>query len=324
MKPGISHALPVVKKHLQRIRPNRWFAKVKDPRATTNRRWELGYLLEVITAGMLSGCKTLREVETFSEVYDSRVSDTTLHDVLISLDGDPLQEALERDVKMALRNHELPKESFPVRITAIDGKSIAVSNQNFGQNSDPITGGGDGQFRHMALRALHVSNETKLFLGQRQLPSKGAETTELRPFIETLLAAYGNTGLLEVISVDAGMVSKENAAFLTSKGLLYIMALKGSQPKLFANANEIFASMTVAVKTTVESLNGKQIARELYRTVNHNLNNWENVREAWMIKQTVTCNKTKKQTIEHRFFLTSISPGMLTDSQVMQAIRMHW
>jgi len=80
MKPGISHALPVVKKHLQRIRPNRWFAKVKDPRATTNRRWELGYLLEVITAGMLSGCKTLREVETFSEVYDSRVSDTTLHD----------------------------------------------------------------------------------------------------------------------------------------------------------------------------------------------------------------------------------------------------
>jgi hypothetical protein len=134
----------VVKKHLQRIRPSRWFAKVKDPRASINQRWELPYLLEVLTAGMLSGCKTLREVETFSEVYDSRVSDTTLHDILVALDAKPLQEALERDVKVALRNHELPKDEFPVRITAIDGKSIAISNQSFGSNSDPVAGGGAG------------------------------------------------------------------------------------------------------------------------------------------------------------------------------------
>lgn len=324
MNSGISHVLPVVKKHLQRIRPSRWFAKVKDPRASTNQRWELSYLLEVLTAGMLSGCKTLREVETFSEVYDCRVSDTTLHDILVALDGKPLQEALERDVKMALRNHELPKDVFPVRITAIDGKSIAISNQNFGSNSDPITGGGDGQFRHMALRALHVSNETKLFLGQRELPSKGSETTELRPFIETLIAAYGKTGLLEVISVDAGMVSKANADFLTDKGLRYIMALKGSQSNLFAMANEMFANISAPLKMTVDSLNGKKVVRELYRTVSNHLNRWGSVRETWMIRQTVTCQKMKKQTVEQRFFLTSIAPETLSDTQVMQAIRMHW
>lgn len=323
MKWKLPNALPVVKKHLQRIRPSRWYAKIKDPRAETNRYWRFDYLLEVLCAGMLSGCKTLREVETLSEIYDERVSDTTLHDVLEKLDPQPLHEALVRDVKIALRSHELPRNKFPVRITAIDGKSIAVSKQSFGPNSDPVTGGGEGQFRHMALRAMHVSNEMILFLGQREIPCKGAETTELRPFVETLLANYGRTDLLEVISVDAGMVSKENADFLVRKKLHYIMALKGPQQKLFAELNSIFATMA-PLKTTLERQNGKEIIRELCRFATPGLLNWQHVREAWFIKQTVTCHKTKKQTTEVRFFLSSLAPDKLSDVQVMQAIRMHW
>jgi hypothetical protein len=41
-------------------------------------------------------------------------------------------------------------------------------------------------------------------------------------------------------------------------------------------------------------------------------------------QQTVTCHKTKKQTTEVRFFLSSLAPDKLSDVQVMQAIRMHW
>ncbi|MGH6635969.1 MAG: hypothetical protein ACRED0_07485 [Gammaproteobacteria bacterium] len=52
----------------------------------------------------------------------------------------------------------------------------------------------------MVLRALHGSNDTRLFVGQREIPTKRAETTEFRPFLEQLLADYGKTRLLEVKS----------------------------------------------------------------------------------------------------------------------------
>ena len=34
----------------------------------------------------LTGCKTLRDIETLSEVYAERIPDTTLHDIMVQLD----------------------------------------------------------------------------------------------------------------------------------------------------------------------------------------------------------------------------------------------
>jgi len=58
----------VVKKHLERLDPSTWFKHVRDPRKPTNRYWNFGYLMEVLFTGMLSGCPTLRAVETLSEI----------------------------------------------------------------------------------------------------------------------------------------------------------------------------------------------------------------------------------------------------------------
>jgi hypothetical protein len=55
--------------------------------------------------------------------------DRTLHDLAVGLDGEPLRAVLVEEVKGALRAHELPKSAFPVRITAIDGKSVSVSGR---------------------------------------------------------------------------------------------------------------------------------------------------------------------------------------------------
>lgn len=325
MDSKLPNVLSTVKNHLERIKPHRWTANIKDPRAKINRKWNLSYVLEVITAGMLSGTKTLRSLETLSELLGNRISDTTLHGILVKLASEPLHKALEEDVKCALRSHELAKDDFPVRITAIDGKSISMTERKVNDYSDPVSGSGAGQFRHMVLRALHVSSETKLFLGQRAIPSKGAETKELRPFIETLLSAYGKTELLEVLSVDAGMVSKENSDFIREKGLHYIMALKGCQATLFAYANDVLSDSSEPVLKTTEIVNGKSVLRELRRySIVGSLHNWEHIKEIWRIQQTVTDKKTKKETLENRFFLTSLPPEMLSDTHVLQAIRMHW
>lgn len=320
----LPNTLGVVKKHLERLDPSTWFKHVRDPRKPTNRYWNFGYLMEVLFTGMLSGCPTLRAVETLSEVYEARVPDTSLHDVLVELDGKPLREVLVGEVKQALRAHELPKEAFPVRITAIDGKSVSVSQHKVGDWSDPIGGGGEGSYRHMALRALHVSNDTKLFLGQREIPPKRAETTEFRPFLEQLLADYGKTGLLEVISIDAGMVSRENADYVVDRGLDYIMALKGPQQVLFEEAQRWAQRESLPDKVTSESHSGKRVIRELYRLPVEGLYTWGHLREIWHVKQTTIDRKTAEETLEERFFLTSLAPQSLSDAEVLQAVRMHW
>lgn len=325
-----NHRLPsafkVVKQHLKRLGSwQPWCKQLDDPRSLVNRVWSFDYLLEVLYGGMLSGCKTLREVETFSDIYDERIPDTTLHDVLVALDGrDVLRDAMVQDVKTALRSHELPKAAFPVRITAIDGKSISVSQQAVNEYSDPIGGSGEGQYRHMALRALHITNDTPLFLGQYELLNKSGEATAFIPFVEQLHEDYGQTSLLEVFSVDAGMTSIANADYLIGQDYHYIMALKGPQQSLFAQAQTLASDTGEADKVTVEHVNGKQVTRELWRfpiTAHHT---WTHVKEIWRINQTVVHQASGEIEIEERFFLSSLLPETLTQAQVLKAIRSHW
>jgi len=99
-------------------------------------------------------------------------------------------------VKAALRAHELPKETFPIRITAIEGKSTSVSCQEGDKYSDPIGGSGEGLYRHRALRALPISNDTPLFLDHYERLNKSGEAPAFIPFVEQLHEDQGQTSLL--------------------------------------------------------------------------------------------------------------------------------
>ena len=325
MNNRLPSSFKVVKQHLKRLVSQAWFKQIDDPRSSVNRVWRFEYILEVLFGAMLSGCKTLREVETFSDIYDERIPDTTLHDVLVALDGEAaLHEAMVQDIKTALRSHELPKDAFPVRITAIDGKSISVSHQAINEFSDPVGGDGEGQYRHMALRALHVSNDTPLFLGQRELLNKSGEAPAFIPFVEQLVQDYGKTSLLEVFSVDAGMTSIANANYLIGNDYHYIMALKGPQQALFAKAKTLAANSGDAAKVTVEHVNGNRVTRELWRFPVTGCETWTHLKEIWRIKQTLLHKASGEVQIEERFFLTSLAPKTLSNAQVLKAIRNHW
>ena len=320
-----NNILKVIHKHVERVLPAKWWKCLKDFRFSANQQWTLGYVMEVLLAGALSGCKTLRDVETLSELYAERVPDTTLHDIMVGLDPTALQKELAQGVKQALREHELPKEEFPVRITAIDGKGLFSTDRPVNDNSEPIGGGGNGElYRHMVLRAVYVSSETKLYLGQHEIKSKGAETTEFIPFIDELISLYGRTGLLEVISIDAGMVSKANAGKLVNRDLSYIMALKGSQQMLSALALELFAKSSTPALVEQESYNGKDVSRTLYRAAVPKIADWEHVQEFWKVLTVITDLQTRKTTEDTRYFMTNLMPAILSHSQVLAAVRMHW
>lgn len=319
---SIPNTKPVVKKHLERTVKIEWSKVLKDPRSLTNMKWRFDYLMNMTFYGMLTGQKTLRHVEDFSENYHERISDTTLYLLLSKVDPEPLRELISKEVKRALRDHELPKDYFPVRITAIDGKCASVSKQSVGTFSQESACNDTVQYVNRVLRAAHVSNETKLILGQREIHGKTNEMSEFIPFVESLLNLYGKTDLLEVISVDAGMISRDNADFLNKNGLKYIMALKNPQKKLVEVGRELLGNRKNYDEMTSEYANGKTVTRQLYRCDAPIYPEWPHLKQFWRIVQET--NNKGKITIEERYFVTSLEYSKLNHKQVLQAIRMHW
>ena len=319
----IANAKPVVKKHLARAAKFVWSNILDDPRAQVNRVWDFDYLMNTIWYGMLTTCLHLRAVEDFSESYDERIPDTTLHDLIVKLSPTPLKKLLAKEVKKALRAHELPKADFPVRITAIDGKCVSVSRDWIGEFSQLSDCNGAPQYLNRVLRAVTVSNELKLTIGQREIHASTNEMGEFKNFLGELIDDYGKTGLLEVISVDAGMNSLENANFIIENKLDYIMGLKNPQKNLVQYAKETVGERTDPDKITDEKTNGKRIKRKLYREDVTEYPGWAHLKEIWRIRQE-TIESDGKQIVEERYFITSLSPEKLSNEHVLKAIRMHW
>lgn len=322
MKKKIRNAKPVVKNHLKRTANIDWDKELTDPRSTINMEWNFNYLMNIIFYGMLTGRRNLREVEDFSENYHERVPDTTLSFLLTKMNSEPLRKLIAREVKKASRDNELPKNSFPVRITAIDGKCGSISRIPVGDFSQKSECNNTVMYVNRVLRAAHVSNDTKLLLGQREIHGKTNEMGEFIPFMKDMLSLYGKTDLLEVVSIDAGMISIDNADFLIENDLDYIMALKHPQKKLVDLAHELLGNQEKFDKETVEHMNGKQVTRQLFRCEAPKYPGWSHLRQFWRIRQEV--NDKGKISIEERYFITSLTFEKLSDLEVLKAIRMHW
>jgi len=319
--------LPIIKNHLERVIKIKWDKILKNPaKKEKSCTWNFGYVMQMLFYGLLTGCRNLRELETFTESYGERIPDTTLHDIIIKVDPENLLDFIARDVKDAKHNHELDKKEFPMNVAAIDGKKLSDSKSNVGDFSQKIEQNGKIYYNNRVLRALHVSNSTKLFLGQREILGKSSETSEFIPFLKSLNEQYKNTNLIEVISVDAGMTSQENANFVHSLGLHYVMALKGPQQTLLSNAEYLFKVIPEPIRTEEETQNGKKTMRKLSRSVvlTQYKHGWDHLQEFWKIEQITIELKSGKEEHETRYFLSSIPYSKLNDKQVMQLIRMHW
>ena len=111
-------------RHLQRTLPIRWEQVLEDPRRY-ERKWDFGTIISTLVNALASGCTRLREIETLTETSGVRLPDTTLHDLLVQIDPEPLNAQLAKGVKQVSRNHELDTKELPFRLTVIDGKNLS-------------------------------------------------------------------------------------------------------------------------------------------------------------------------------------------------------
>ncbi|MEK7994090.1 MAG: ISAs1 family transposase [Planctomycetota bacterium] len=317
----------VVKGHLLRTAQQQWSKLLKDPRHRRGRRWKLSTLLNALWAGVLTAQLNLRQVEALCERLGKRVPDTTLHDLLNRLSAAPLQRQLVRQVREAWRAKELVSD-LPFSLVAVDGKCLWSGNWKANkhcQKQHDDDGDGKGErYVFRALRAVAVGRGCALTIGQMPVRSKKAEMSTLVRFVDRLRADYGRSGLLEVISVDAGMTSKANAADLDQRGLGYIMALKGTQPELLAEAQRLLdCGEAPAVTGDWERYRGKRIRRLLYRSSEiAGYHGWKHLREVWRVRQETERNGVIE--VEERYFLTNLVPGLTKGDVPLRAVRAHW
>jgi predicted transposase YbfD/YdcC len=320
--------LPSIKKHVVRVFKSEWFSQVTDGRHKRNRIWNFDYALEVLLVGLLGGAKTLREVETESMLYDERLPDTTLENLMAKADASGLAKALAEQVKQAARDHELDKAGLPFHLIAIDGKANYSTDKEVSEQSKEINHYGKyKKCQHMNLRAMIVSSKVKLHLGQREIASKKAETSEFIPFVDELMELYGKTDLLNVVSVDAGMAHRKNAKALRERGIHFIMGLKENQKTIYRKSQELLGGLSQEQADTCceESYNGKKIAYRLYRTtVTGNFASMPEISQVWRIEKEIVSKTSGERIVENRYYISSIPFSDIRSQQCLKAVRAHW
>jgi hypothetical protein len=224
-----------------------------------------------------------------------RVPDSTLARLFSSLDDEAgLRACLVEDIRRAQRRKALAPVGVPVSVAAIDGQTIWCSRQKLADPCCQAMPHESGtQYRLHALHAVLVSAPSQPCIDQLMVPAKTNEMGAFATFIEQLIGSYGES-LFEVVSVDAGMTSRENAAAVTAAGLRYVMALKGTQPTLLEETKRLCgwgehkqAGYVCEARTPWERYRGNKVRRELYRSGQiAGWADWESARQVWRVKQT--------------------------------------
>jgi hypothetical protein len=151
-------------------------ALVADPRQRCGRRFSIAAGLLALVAGMLAGCRALRDVERQSARLGlgprkGKISDTALTCLLARLDDTvllPLQVALVKDMK---RRGQLQSDYLRLDWVAVDGKY-----QTLDHHADEMAQKFEDKerrsvhWRLRVLRAVLVSSPGRPALGQRAIP----------------------------------------------------------------------------------------------------------------------------------------------------------
>lgn len=286
------------------------FEDIKDPRVKDNVSYPLPSLLIIIVAAVLAGANSISHIHEFADAkvdFLKRTlgikkipSYTVFWWLLVMLNPQELQETFIRWMKA------LPSD-IKERVIAIDGKRLnGASKQKIHLVSAWETG-------------------RSLLLGQVKTREKSNEITA----IPELLKAIDVTGA--TVTIDAAGCQKSIVEEIRTAGGNYVIALKGNQGTLHAEAQNFFDQAreaeyegTECAKTkAIEKAHGRIEERETI--VTNNLE-WLDCREHWrdltsLIEVTTLREMKGKVSEEKRYYISNLT---LTPEKAMKLVRGHW
>lgn len=308
--------------------------RVEDDRGDRNRRWRVADLARVVLVGMAVGLQGFKALESLTDGLSRamrdklgirrRLSDTTTRDFLVHIRFPTLVEALHRQVRTALRKKQLDPVGLPCNVTTLDGKTVTT----------PYGGGLYAQLQSAGRYALRtmtcalVSARATVCLHLSPVPLETNEMGHFIPTLRELVRAYGRGSFLEFITADAGMTSLENATFVHEELQAgYLLALKGTQPELIAEAERLLARLGASRSTarTEEIVGGRLHRRLLWQTSRMAAyHGWTHLRTVLRVRCEVREKDGSLVSTMDRYFLSNRPVGRFTPPQWLALVRAHW
>ena len=254
-----------------------WNEEVDDPRESSWVVHDHQGVLGGLAAAFAAGRRNLRQVEDFFAdlglgarralgLGRGSPCDTTLYRLLSKQSPVGLEGTVFAQVKNLVAAKVVKNDLLKVGVMSFDGKgtwSRADGPKVEGARQSAYDAEGSSLQTFGALRAALTSSSVCPCVGQRLIGSKEGEATAFRELLPRLCEELG--GLFRIVTGDAGLCARENAALVTALGRWYLFGLKGNQPHLHDLACEHrHYSLGKPLARTAEKYRGGIVVRELY------------------------------------------------------------
>lgn len=289
------------------------FSVLPDPRKSRNQTYSLFDIVTVTVLAVLCGADDWVEISFWGEANRSWLQERGIcpngipsHDTFSRFFRFVDPEAFER----CFINWTQRIAKVVGGVIALDGKTICNS------------GCGEEKAVHI-VSAFSVEND--LVLGQLATEAKSNEITAFPILIDLLNLKEA------IVTIDAAGCQKEIASKIRDKGGDYVLALKGNQGNLHAEAENFFSQ---ALQTTPgeadceqyvseEKSRGRHEIREVWVT---NELEWLPQKKDWQDLKSLICLRStrivkEKKTVEFRYYISSLSGDAW---KIGHAIRSHW
>ena len=309
---------------------------IHDPRDARGKRWPIESLLTTVVAGIVAGCKGLKEAEDLTRDLSGpmarrlglprRVPDTTMRETLVRLEPDGLREVLHTQCKRAQRRKALEPDGFPFGVVTMDGKVTATpeTHDRYAQTQHPSSAAPYGLVRTMTCTL--VSSPAKVCLDASPIPPETNEMGHFGTAFRELTEVYGEA-LFQVVTYDAGACSEENGRLVEDAQRAYLFRLKkDSQPTIFREAERMLGHLRAAdaESETVDRAGTKTVTRRLWRTAEmEGWHDWNHLRTVLRV-ESETVDEQGAVTLDQRYFVSSLRSPRLSARHWLQLVRMHW
>jgi predicted transposase YbfD/YdcC len=311
-----------------------WSEQVEDPREERGRRHVHQGLLALLVVGFACGKAGLNQIEELSQDLGVRtrqklkvpreVSDSTLWRLLKRQSVAGLRETLRGWVQ-ALLERGACEPMLPLGVVSFDGKCLYSSTQSPvpGLESVACDETGTPVWKMGALRAALTSVEATPCLDLEIIHAKEGESPAFRQLLPRVVEHYGEH--FQVVTGDAGLCAAQNAALVRSFGKHYLLGLKGNQPTLHAHAIERLADKKCPPRARTEArAHGETVVRELWtHALGANEVDFPGARLLLCVRQTHLKDEGS-QSVEWRYFVTSLSTVDLSFQHLLRLVRLHW
>lgn len=308
--------------------------EVVDPRVGKV-RWTVRDVLMACLVGMAAGCKGLGEVEQLTTTLGRgsrkhlrlwrRLPDTTARDLLCKLDPHQLRKLLHASVRHARRRKQLALE-LPISAVSMDGKG---SSTWLFEPASATVKYAQRQGERATVRTVTscwVSVAARPCLDAYPIPPATNEMGIFVDALDALLSAHPN--LAELIMYDAGACGLDNASAVVERGLHYLMCLTAGQPTLRAEAERRLARLPADKCASYDvDIDGSHVVERrvfIAEVADQGWLDWTHLRTLVRIHVTRTHKTTGEQSIEDRYYVSSLPSERLPAAQWGELIRRRW